>query len=224
MNFEELNALAELSSQLTSSEIKRIKVEIGMPLALCEDTAQGIEFLYAVKGWNKRNPYQFYQTLTSIRPDLTAVACKVNWLCTSNPSGCEYEEKVLSIKTLINLLSTEITKSQWLLINMNISSETGLSVGFDITLKILLEKGLIQRDLKILKQILVGIERHDIVEKLNEYNTVFNEMAEDEFTRKFKTEIGNQAKEIQQWEQKLKDFSQTQYGKVQENVRRRCIS
>ena len=53
MNFEELNALAEISSQLTSSEIKRIKVEIGMPLALCEDTAQGIEFLYAVKGWKQ---------------------------------------------------------------------------------------------------------------------------------------------------------------------------
>ena len=216
MNFEELNALAELSSQLTSSEIKRIKVEIGMPLALCEDTAQGIEFLYAVKGWNKRNPYQFYQTLNSIRPDLTAVACRVNWLCTSNPSACEYEEKVLSIKTLINLLSTEITKSQWLLIYMNISSETGLNVGFEIALKILLEKGLIQRDLKILKQILLGIQRHDIVEKLNEYNTVFNEMAEDEFTRKFKIAIGNQAKEIQQWEQKLKDFSQTQFGTVQE--------
>ena len=216
MNFEELNAIAELSSQLTSSEIERIKVEIGMPLALCEDTAQGIEFLYAVKGWNKRNPYQFYQTLNSIRPDLTAVACGVNWLCTSNPSACEYEEKVLSIKTLINLLSTEITKSQWLLIYMNISSETGLSIGFEIALKILLEKGLIQRDLKILKQILVGVQRHDIVEKLNEYNSVFNEMAEDEFRRKFKIEIGNQAKEIQQWEQKLKDFSQTQYGTVQE--------
>ena len=215
MNFEELNALTEISSQLTSSEIKRIKVEIGMPLALCEDTAQGIEFLYAVKGWNKRNPYQFYQTLNSIRPDLTAEACKVNWLCTSNPSACEYEE-VLSIKTLVNLLSTEITKSQWLLIYMNISSETGLNVGFDITLKILLEKGLIQRDLKILKQILVGIQRHDIVEKLAEYNNVFNEMAEDEFRRKFKIEIGNQAKEIQQWEQKLKDFSQTQFGTVQE--------
>ena len=216
MNFEELNALAELSSQLTSSEIKRIKVEIGMPLALCEDTAQGIEFLYAVKGWDKRNPFQFYQTLNSIRPDLTAEACKVNWLCTSNPSACEYEEKVLSIKTLINLLSTEITKSQWLLIYMNISSETGLNVGFEIALKILLEKGLIQRDLKILKQILVGIQRHDVVEKLNECNIVFNEMGEDEFTRKFKLEIGNQAKEIQQWEQKLKDFSQTKFGTVQE--------
>ena len=216
MNFEELNALAEISSQLTSSEIKRIKVEIGIPLALCEDTAQGIEFLYAVKGWNKRNPYQFYQTLNSIRPDLTAEACRVNWLCTSNPSACEHEEKVLSIKTLINLLSTEITKSQWLLINMNISSETGLSVGFEIALKMLLKKGLIQRDLKILKQIFVGIQRHDIAEKLTEYNTVFNEMAEDEFTRKFKIEIGNQAKEIQQWEQKLKDFSQTKFGTVQE--------
>ena len=99
---------------------------------------------------------------------------------------------------------------------MNISSETGLNVGFEIALKILLEKGLIQRDLKILKQILVGIQRHDIVEKLNKYNTVFNEMAEDEFRRKFKIEIGNQAKEIQQWEQKLRDFSQTQYGTVQE--------
>ena len=216
MNFEELNALAELSSQLTSSEIKRIKVEIGMPLALCEDTAQGIEFLYAVKGWNKRNPYQFYQTLNSIRPDLTAVACEVNWLCTSNPSACEYEEKVLPIKTLIKLLSTEITKSQWMLIYVNISSETGLNVGFEIALKILLEKGLIKRDLKILKQILVGIQRHDVLEKLTEYNNVFNEMEEDEFTRKFKIEIGNQAKEIQQWEQKLKDFSQKQFGKVQE--------
>ena len=218
MNFDELDALAELSSQLTAAEIKRIKVEIGMPVALCEDTTQVTEFLYAVKGWDRRNPYQFYQTLNNIRPELTTIACKVKWLCTSAPSGYGFEEKELNIKSLINLLSAEITKSQWLLIYMNISSETRVDVGFEIALKMLLEKRLIQRDLKTIKQILRAIQRYDVIEKLQDYHNIFNGMEEDEFTSKFKIEISQQAKEIKQWEQKLKDFSKTQYRKVKQMI------
>ena len=216
MNFEELEALTELSSQLTPAEIKRIKVEIGLPVALCEDTSQGIEFLYAVKGWDERNPYQFYQTLNTIRPDLTAVACKVKWLCASSPSACEYEERELSVKTLINLLSSEVTKSQWLLIYMNVSSETGVNVGFEIALKMLLQKGLIEKDLKTLKQILRSLQRHDVADKLNEYQNVFAGMEVEKFISKFKIEIGIQTKDIQEWEQKLKEFSKVQYGKVKQ--------
>ena len=217
MNLEELEALNELSSKLSAEEVKRIKVEIGMPMALCEDTSQAIEFLYAVKGWDRRNPYQFYQTLNSIRSDLTAAACKIKWLCTSSPTECGYEEKELSVKTFVNMLSAEITKVQWLLIYMNISSETGVNVGFEITLRVLLEKGLIERDLMTLKQILRAIQRHDVADKLSEYQYVFEGMEEDKFIRKVRIEIGNQAKDIRQWGMKVKEFARIQFEKVRSN-------
>ena len=214
MNLEELEALNELSTQLTAEEVNRIKLEIGMPAGLCEENSQTTEFLCAVKGWNRRNPYQFYQTLNSIRADLTPAACKVKWLCTSSPTECEQEAKELSVRTFVNLLSAEITKSQWLVIYMNYSSETGVNVGFEMTLSVLLEKGLIERDLRTLKQILRSIQRHDVADNLNEYQYAFEGMGEETFIRKVRIEIGKQAKGIHQWELKLKDFASVQFEQV----------
>ena len=218
MNITELKGMTELSSELNRSEIIQLRNLIGIPEGLCEDISQGTHFLFAVKGWSGHNPYRFYLALQNVRPDLLAIACDIPWLCVESPVDSDDEGKELSVKTLIELLRSEITKGQWLLIYMAAANETAHNVGFESTMNKLFEKGLIQRDLVQLSEILDGIQRSDLVQQMKAYQRVFAVMEEEEFEAKTKREVGSQVKEMEQWEKKLKQFMKSQYSKVKQII------
>ena len=217
---DELTALIELSEELTTADIIHLRNVIGLPQGLCQDAANAAQFLSSIKKWKGHDPFEFHQALQSVRPDLIAIACEIKWLCVSSPSEFVQESKELSIKTLIDLLSTEIPKDKWILIHMVVANEAGENVGFEVTLNKMIENGFIKKDLKKLTQILTKIKRDDLVNKLNPYKSIFSEMEENEFISKFKKEVSNQAKELRQWEQKLKDFAKVQYQMVNEMIGR----
>ena len=217
MNIQELFALKELSNQLKTNDIKQITDFIGIPEGLCQEITEVTKFLTTLKKWSGHNPFIFYQTLKHVRGDLVATACKIKWLCVTSPEEIEYkEEEKLSIKTLIELLKSEISKTNWELIYMVVTNEAGEDVNFETTLNKLLEKGLIEKDLTTLIEIIKGIQREDLVEKLEQYRHAFGQMEDGEFETKFKKEVGKQAKELEKWELKLKEFLQIQYGTVKE--------
>ena len=217
IQFSGLGASRALLNELKHEEVMQIMSELGVPDGLYQDIKQGTNFLTALKKWSGHNSFQFYQSLTHIRPDLIEVACRVKWLCVSSPDEAECkEEEKLSIKALIELLKSEISKSNWELIYMEITNEAGDNVNFETTLNKLLEKGLIDKNLSALKVIMKEIERDDLVEKLQQYQNAFSAMEEGEFESKLKNEINKQAKEMEQWEQNLKAFLETQYGTVQQ--------
>ena len=217
MNIQELVALKELSNQLKANDIKQITDFIGIAEGLCQEITEGSKFLTTLKKWSGHNPFIFYQTLKHVRGDLVATACKIKWLCVTSPEEIEYkEEEKLSIKTLIEFLKSEISKANWELIYMVATNEAGEDVNFETTLNKLLEKGLIEKDLTTLIEIIKGIQRGDLVEKLEQYRHAFGQMEDGEFESKFKKEVGKQAKELEKWELKLKEFLQIQYGTVKE--------
>ena len=215
----ELSALTELSRELTAIDCIRIRNAIGLPEGLSEEAKEGFLFLIAFKQWRGHRPHRFYTILRDIHPELITIACKIPWLCVSSHSDVEYEEEEkISIKSLIDLLKTEITKGQWVAIYMVVAGEADVNIGFQETLEMLLDKGLIHSDLTQLSQIMEGIQRNDIVEKLRVFQRAFSRMEEGEFESKFKREVNNQAKEIAQWEGKLKHFALTQYCRVQQMI------
>ena len=201
MNIQELVALKELSNQLKANDIKQITDYIGIPEGLCQEITEGSKFLTTLKKWSGHNPFIFYQTLKHVRADLVATACKIKWLCVTSPEEIEYkEEEKLSIKTLIEFLKSEISKANWELIYMVATNEAGEDVNFETTLNKLLEKGLIEKDLTTLIEIIKGIQRGDLEEKLEQYRHAFGQMEDGEFESKFKKEVGKQAKELEKWE------------------------
>ena len=217
MDFSELIALTELSNELAIADIKQIRNEIGIPESLCEDLSQVTNFLFAIKRWTRHNPFHFYLALKRLRPELTEKACKVPWLCNASPDRTEFQqEEKLSIKTLVVLLKSEITKVLWLLIYMTVTSEAKENVSFADALNLLMEKGMIKKDLIVLSQILKGIQREDVVTKLEAYRNLFIQMEDGEFENKFKREINSQVQEMKQWEAYLKDFLQMQHSSVQQ--------
>ena len=215
----ELSALTELSRELTAIDCIRIRNVIGLPEGLSEEAKEGFLFLIAFKQWRGHRPHRFYTILRDIHPELITIACKIPWLCVSSHSDVEYEEEeTISIKSLIELLKTELTKGQWIAIYMVVAGETNVNIGFQETLEMLLDKGLIHSDLTQLSQIMKVIQKNDIVEKLRVYQKAFIRMEEGEFESKFKREVNNQAKEMAQWEEKLKQFALMQFEKVHQMI------
>ena len=216
MDIAKLTAMKELSAELTPEDIIKIRNAIGIPAGLCERVTTGTQLLTAIKRWKQHNPYLFYLVLQDIRPDMIAVANRLPWLCTSAPSEFECRGEELSIKSLIELLKTEIKGDEWELIYMHIENDAGENMGFDMTMEKLLENELMQKDLIQLSDLLKGIQREDVVKKLEEYKNVFSDMQEGEFESKLKNEMYKQRKVMKQWESNLKDFLQIQYGTVQQ--------
>ena len=218
MDISKLVAMKELSAELTPEDIIKIRNVIGIPAGLCERVTTGTQLLTAIKRWKQHNPYLFYLVLQDIRPDMIAVANRLPWLCASAPSEFESRGEELSIKTLIELLKREIKGEEWELIYMHIENDAGENMGFEMTMEKLLENEIMQKELIQLSDLLKGIEREDVVKKLEEYKKVFSNMQEGEFESKFKNEIYKQRKEMAQWETKLKQFALMQYGKVQQMI------
>ena len=215
--FSGLGVTKTLSTELKQDDIKLIMDELALPEALYQEIQQGANFLTVLRNWRGHNAFLFHQSLNHIRPDLTAVACKVKWLCVSSPDQVGYkEEEKLSIKSLIQLLKSEISKEDWELIYMEVTGGAGENVNFEMTINKLMEKGYIAKDLCALKSILEQLGRNDLVKQLAEYQNEFHSMEEGEFESKFRKEVGIQEKEMKQWEQKLKLFLQMQYETVQQ--------
>ena len=218
MDISKLVAMKELSAELTPEDIIKIRNVIGIPAGLCERVTTGTQLLTAIKRWKQHNPYLFYLVLQDIRPDMIAVANRLPWLCASAPSEFECRGEELSIKSLIELLKREIKREEWELIYMHIENDAGENMGFEMTMEKLLENEIMQKELIQLADLLKGIQREDVVKKLEEYKKVFSNMQEGEFESKFKNEIYKQRKEMAKCEAKLKQFALMQYGKVQQMI------
>ena len=214
--FAEISALIELSEKISTAEILQIQTVIRMPEALCKDVTKVTSFLTSIKQWKEHDPYLFYLALEDLRPELTTLACGIPWLCMPTPNKLEYQAKELSIKSLIDLLKSEITKDKWGIIYMVIANEAKENADFELTLNKMAEKGFIEKDLIKLSQMMAVIKRDDIVEKMQPYQRAFSGMEDGEFEWKFKKEVGNQGKEVKEWKQKLIDFSQIQFGTVKQ--------
>ena len=218
MDLNELSALKDLSEELRKEEIVQLRNVLGIPEALSENVQEGTQFLLSLNRWSGHNPFHFYEAIMDVRPELASIACDIPWLCVSSPNEFEYKIEELSIKTLIDLLKTEIKTNDWQLIYMSVSKEAGEQVGFEVALRKLLEKKQIKNDLSQLSHILESIKRNDVVEKLKSYKNVFSGMEEGEFVSKFMKEIGIQTKEQHQWEDKLKEFMHIQHKKVKQMI------
>ena len=217
MDLDGLEALKQLQIQLLISEIARILTLMNTPEAICEKCSKGVAaFLMVMRQWGGHKPYLFYKALRDTRPDLIQIACIIPWLCVSTPSPDCNQDEELSIKSLIDLLKTEITKDNWILIYMSLAVEANDNIDFELTLNKMLEKQYIQRDLITLSETLKRIQRDDLAEQLKAYRVKFAGMEDGEFETKFKREVKLQAKEIQMWECLLKQYLQSHFKNIQQ--------
>ena len=211
-----LRELSEFSDRLKPVDVNRLQEMLLLPDAICEDVTDGNDLIFELKKWSGHSAFRFYGALDKVRADLTAVACRIPWLCTSEPSEYEYRENELSINSMIGLLKTEIPKGKWKMIYIAVTNETGENIGCDVTLKKMFDKGFIKRDLIKLTEVLQNINRYDLTDKLAKYQQYFSALGEDEFLGAFRKALDSQQKEQQTWEQQLKQFIHVQHRSVKQ--------
>ena len=204
----DIKHLNELATELTSDDVAKLRLYMKFPSGVCDKDSDVVRFLFSLQTWREFNPYLFYQTLTSMnRTDLIAIAINITWLCVSEPTEItEQFKEPLSMKTLLSMLRTEITQKEWNIIAMGLKSGLQFDENFESIIIACLEKQLICSDLVNLRNILIDLNRTDTADKIKYYQTLFIGMSEDEFISKMKRELSAQAKEIAQWESKLKVF------------------
>ena len=213
MDLIELSALNELSTEINKNDIDKIKLELALPSALFEDT-QGADFLIAMKRWKGLNPFLFHQVLQHVRPDLLTTANKIPWLCDPSARADESTDNQLSIRSLIELLKAELTLEKQKLIIISISREVEESIDIELTLNKLFEKGLIQKDLKQLRGLMVAVGRNDLENKLKAFQSAFIQMEDELFIFEFKKALKLLVKEIAEWMLSLKQYLTMRYSKV----------
>ena len=216
--FAEIGLVNELAKELTVEDVIKLKLFIKVPAALCEENCDGGSFLLAMRNWDKFNPYEFQQALTSLqRKDLLPIAIKLPWLCVLEPTGeSELLTEKLSMKTFVSLLRTEITIKEWKIVAIIISSYLRGNNYFDNIITACLEARLISKEMKVLERLFTQIGRMDVYVKIREYKSMFVAMSDEEFAFKLKKELCLQAKEILEWEGKLRRFVEITNKKVQQ--------
>ena len=103
------------------------------------------------------------------------------------PNLCVSAEP-LSMKSLLQLLRTEISQKEWEIISLGMKDSLPGKYEFGSKIKDCLESQSISKDLSYLERALKAINRFDIVTKIKEYKTMFVEMSE-EFIGKMKKSI-----------------------------------
>ena len=215
---EEIKAQLQIAKRLTTEDIKKLLALLNVPSGYCENVTEGNEFIYLIKKWGKHNRFLFYKGLHSIgRADLAESAIKVKWLAIDSPiEGMEgIETDKISEKTLVRILKTEFVRKEWFAICLIIPN-LEVEMSFEAKMKIFSQEGYISKDLSLLIGVMEEIERNDIVEKLRLHQTVFTDIPDEVFKKKFNKEVASLLKEIFEWEIFLKKFTKTQQRKVKQ--------
>ena len=198
----------ELSGKMMTGDVSKLILHMNIPAGIYDQDCDGLTFLSTIVNWEGFNPYSFYQALTSLnRPELLAIAMKIPNLCVSEPTQeTDLFAEPLSMKTLLQLLRTEISQKEWHVIAISVKDSLQGKDDFENIFKELLERDLIRSDLKKLQEISVTINRSDLANKIREYQPLFVELSEEEFIGRMKEELALQSAEIKQWQDKLKQF------------------
>ena len=210
-----LKQLIEISNQLTTNDISKLKLLLKVPVALFE-TEDGENFLFGLKQWSGHNAFNFYQSLQSVRPDLVMIANKIPWLCSSIENENEEVEEGLTINSFINFMKAELTIGKQKMILIAHFKKAEEPINIEITLAMLLDKGLIRRNLKKLSIIMADIGRNDLINKFKDYQKAFCHMEEDEFLFKFRNALKSAEKQVEEWKNYLKQYTKLQNIKVKQ--------
>ena len=210
----DITNIQELRKELTTKDVAKLRTQISVPAGICDEDCDGITFLFAILNWKGHNPYTFHQALKSLNlPHILTIAMKVPRLCVSEPVLTDLFAEPLSMKTFLTLLRTEISQKDWQVIAIGIKDS---KYEFESIIKECLESRLINKDLILLEKTLKAIDRLDVATRIREYQSVFIEMSDEEFTGKMKKALTLQGAEIRQWENKLKQFLSIRYTMVKQ--------
>ena len=190
INIEEIKSMKELARELTSANVHLLQEILSIPSAIVEITGtNALNFLNALKFEIKEfNPSKFIKALETIqRPELIPLTRKIAWL---NVGSAKAKYFSTPFESFVTMLKEEVESAQWkLIIGTVLSDKVSSEVDFDTAFKLCIEGDLIKPDVGILCEVMIAVDRHDIVQNILKYSNVFKGMDEVEFKTKLIDEL-----------------------------------
>ena len=214
MDSNEVQGKVELTAELTANDIKYLIQHLNPPSGMFENVTEGFELFFELKRWEGHNSYLFDQALASIgRADLVPLARKLPWLSTEHPVKKDrFLEKDLSLKSLVNLLKSEIQRQEWLLMDIDAKLQ------FETKMERLIRANKFTANLDKLIALMRDLKRKDLAKKIAEHKFLFRNMSDNQFIKKLRKEVDTQAKDLVEWERSLRHYIKTQNKQVKQGL------
>ena len=214
INIEEIIATKDLAKALTSENVHFLQEILSIPSAIVETTGtNAINFLNALKfEINEFDPSQLIQALDTIhRPELVPLTKKITWL-----GSTKAKHTSTPFESFVTMLRDGVESTQWkLILGPGLSEKVTSEIDFETAFKRCIEGDLIKPDLEILCDVMVAVDRHDMVENIQKYSNVFHGMDNNEFHNKLMNELECDEKEDHEnWNCKLREYTLQQHEKV----------
>ena len=214
INIEEIIATKDLAKALTSENIHLLQEILSIPSAIVETTGtNAVDFLNALKfEINEFDPSQLIQALDTIqRPELVPLTKKITWL-----GSTKAKQTSTPFESFVTMLRDGVESTQWkLILGPGLSEKVTSEIDFETAFKRCIEGDLIKPDLEILCDVMVAVDRHDMVENIQKYSNVFYGMDKNEFHNKLMNEVECDEKEDHQnWNCKLREYTLQQHEEV----------
>ena len=216
INIEEIKAMKELASKLTSVNVHLLQEILSIPSAVVETTGtNALNFLNALKFEIKDfRPSRFNQALETIqRHELIPLTRKIAWL---NVGSTKAAYISTPFESFVTMLKEGVESAQWkLIIGTGLSEKVSSEVDFETAFKRCIEGDLVKPDLEILCEVMIAVDRHDIVQNIQKYSNVFQGMNKNEFHNKLMNELECDEKaDHENWSNALRAYVKQQNKKV----------
>ena len=218
-NIEEVKSMQELAKSLSTQNVKLLQEILAIPSAIVESTGtKQIDFLNSLKfDFVEFNPFNFVEALKTIeRTDLIPIATKIPWINKGTSERIEKTRESTSTESFVALLRAEVETDQWkLIIGGGLSERVKSKLDFDTAFRLCVESGLITKDLGDLCEMMIAVERHDIIENIHQHLTVFEGMNETELKTKLLEELETDTtQDYVNWIMKLQEYTKQQHERV----------
>ena len=216
----QIKAFTELGKLLTPEILQKLQNAIELPSKIQQDTGKDpILFLNSLKNWKHFDPSRFDLALQSIgHHSILHQARQLEWL--SSPQfKPRTSDQSKSAKTLVDLLTTEITSQQWVVLT-SCSAEVSVKgdEGSHEMLKLCVEKEIVTGDLEHLCDSLEIMERKDLAIKVRGFKSTFQNISNDDFCDQIQQELNleNEVDEEENayWQIRLRKYLKTHHKDV----------
>ena len=216
---EEVKSMQEFAKSLSTQNVKLLQEILAIPSAIVESTGTNqIDFLNSLKfDFVEFNPFNFVEALKTIeRTDLIPIATKIPWIKKGTSKRIEKTRESTSTESFVALLRAEVETDQWkLIIGGGLSERVKSKLDFETAFRLCVESGLITKDLGDLCDMMIAVERHDIIENIHKYLTVFEGMNETELKTKLLEELeSDTTQDHVNWIMKLQEYTKQQHESV----------
>ena len=188
-----MSALTKLNDLLTPDIIHKLENAMEIPSRMRENIrSKPMLFINTLKNWKQFDPNRLDNALEMMGDQtLLLTARQLEWLSTPRRKQLTTTEEPKSVKSLVELLTSEMSSCQWEILTTSNPkvSVTGNEAAKEM-LKLCVDNKIITSDMNDLSESLSILKRSDLADKVRRYTPIFQKMSKESFQEEISDALG----------------------------------